>query len=202
MQDFDKTNKKGIADYGEVEAGTHTIIAKKAGHAPTRNAPEGESKKEATVTDGSKTTINLIQHPICSNVSFFEGSTTRANYFGFDHKTNRVVTPGTDEYWLPTPPKGTLTLPSNKLTRDGGRWVSVAVDEETEVEIHFAFKTTDCIPCIANTTFEVKPSNIAEVVTTNINAKKATFKIKGKAEGEASLRVICDGNDIGWFKLE
>ncbi len=197
-----KTNKDGFADYGKVEAGTYTVNAKKLGHAPKRNDPEGEDSKEGvTVTAGSKTTVNLIQHPICANVSFFEGSTTRANYFGFDHRTNQVDTTGTDEYWLPTPARGTLTLPTNKLTRDAGRWVSVAVGKETEVEINFAFITTECIPCITNSTFEVKPATIADVVTTSVTAKKAIFKIKGKAEGEASLKVICDGNDIGWFHI-
>lgn len=139
--------------------------------------------------------------PFCPDVSFFEGSKTRANYFGFDHKTNLVVTPGTDEYWLPTPDRGTLSLPRDRETRDGARWVSVAVGKETEVEIHFAFKRDECIPCIANCAYEVTPANIAEVVTTKITAKEAAFKIKGKAEGEASLKVICDGAVIGWFHI-
>jgi len=197
-----KTNKDGIADYGKVGAGVYTVKAKKAGHSPKRNDPEdGDSKTGVTVAAGSKTTVNLVQHPICANVSFFEGSTTRANYFGFDHKTNLVATPGSDEYWLPTPARGSLTLPTNRQTRDGGRWVSVAVGKETEVEINFAFKTTECIPCISNSRYEVVPATIAEVVTTNVTSKKAVFKIKGKAEGEASLKVICDGKDIGWFHI-
>ncbi len=139
--------------------------------------------------------------PSCPDVSFFEGCKTRANYFGFDHKTNLVETAGTDEYWLPTPERGTLTMPTARETRDGARWVSVAVDKETEVEIDFAFKKTECAPCIANCKYEVSPATIAEVVTTKVTAQKAAFKIKGKAEGEASLKVICDGADIGWFHI-
>jgi hypothetical protein len=134
-------------------------------------------------------------------VSFFEGAKKRLKYFGFDHKTNLVVRPGTDEYWLPTPAYGTLTLPTNRMTRDGARWVSVAVGKETEVEIHFAFKRHDCIPCLTNCTYKVKPDNIAEVVMKKITAQKAAFKIKAKAKGEASLKVICGGAVIGWFHI-
>lgn len=139
--------------------------------------------------------------PTCPDVSFFEGATTRAKYFGFDHKTNLVVKAGTDEYWLPTPARGSISLPKDRLTRDGARWVSVAVGKETEVEIHFAFKGDECIPCIGNCTYEVKPASLAEVVTKKITAKKAAFKIKGKAEGEGSLKVICSGAEIGWFHI-
>src|SRR4051812_48347945 len=100
----------------------------------------------------------------CPDVSFFEGSKTRSKYFGFDHKTNRVVKHGKDEYWLPTPAHGAISAPKNRTTRDGARWVSVALGKETEVEIHFAFKRDKCIPCIANCTYEVTPAKIAEVV--------------------------------------
>lgn len=196
-----KTNKDGIADFGEVEVGSYEVEAKKAGHAKQRNDPEGSDVEPGVTIEQSKTkSIELIQHPLCANVSFFEGSTTRSKYYGFDHKTNLVATPGTDEYWLPTPAGG-LTLPNDKETRDAGRWVSVAVGSETEVEINFAFKNADCVPCIKNSTFEVVPASIAEVITKQVTAKKATFKIKGLAEGEASLKVICDGNDIGWFHI-
>lgn len=197
-----KTDKDGLADFGKVAAGTHPVKAKKAGHAPKRGDPEGEdAKADVTVTDGSKTEVNLVQHPICANVAFFEGAKTRSKYYGFDHKTNRPATPGTDEYWLPTPAARSLTMPGIKQTRDGARWVSVAIGKETEVEINFAFTGSDCIPCITNSCYEVAPANIAEVVTSSINAKKATFKIKGKAAGEASLKVTCDGKDIGWFHI-
>ena len=198
-----KTNKDGIADFGKVYAGSGWVTAKKAGHARKRKKRVGwDFKKGVTVNDGAKTTVNLIQHPICANVSFFEGSTSgRTTYFGFDHKTNLVAAPGTGEYWLPTPAHGSLSLPGNKETRDAARWVSAAVGKETEVEINYAFKSIECIPCITNSTFEVTPASIAEVVTKKVTAKKAKFKIKGKAEGEASLKVICDGNDIGWFHI-
>lgn len=197
-----RTSKDGIADYGRITAGTYSVKAKKTGHTPKRNGSRGEDFKTGiTVTDGSKMTVNLVQHPVCANASFFEGSKTLGNYFGFDHKTNIVTRLGTDEYWLPTPARGALTMPTDKETRDGGRWVSVAVGEETEVEINFAFQGTDCIPCIANSTFEITSATIADVVTTNITAQKASFKIKGKAEGEASLKVVCDGKDIGWFHI-
>ena len=197
-----QTNEKGIADFGKVKPGKDTVKAEKEGHATERNGTVGaDSKADVEVVKGSKTTVNLVQHPVCANVCFFEGSKTRNNYFGFDHKTNLVQNAGTDEYWLPTPDKATLSLPGSNFTRDGSRWVSVALGKETEVEINYAFKGGDCLPCIKNSTFEVLPSDVAEVVTKNVSAKKANFKIKGKKEGEASLKVICDGHDIGWFHI-
>jgi hypothetical protein len=196
-----KTDDTGIADYGKVQPGTYDVTAEKAGHS---NKKKGEvckdEKKAVAVPDGTKTTVNLIQHPCCANVSFFEGPTTRSSYYGFDHKTDM---PETDEghYWKPCPDHGALSLPGNKLTRDGARWVSVAVGQEVQLEIDFDFKVTECIPCIANSTFQIVPATVAEVVTPKVTAKKAVFKIKGKAKGEASLKVICDGHDIGWFHI-
>lgn len=195
-------NDEGIADFGTVTPGTYDITAEKPGHGRTRNGPEEKDEKTSVaVPDGSRTEVELIQHPECANVAFFEGATTRSKYFGFDHKTNIKAAPN-GEYWVPVPEKSEkLEVPTDKLTQDEARWVSVAVGQETELEIHFAFKGTECIPCIANSTFEVIPANVAEVVTAKITAKKAAFKIKGKAKGEASLKVVCDGRDIGWFHI-
>jgi hypothetical protein len=195
------TDKDGIADFGTVTPGTYDVTAAKAGHGKVRNGPElMDEKKAVSVPDGSKTKVDLIQHPECANVAFFEGSKTRANYFGFDHKTN-IKAAVNGEYWVPVPDKGTLTMPTNRFTRDEARWVSVAVGKQTELEINYAFKGTECIPCLANSTFQIIPATVAEVVTAKITAKQAVFKIKGLAVGEASLKVICDGHDIGWFHI-
>lgn len=194
------TGADGVADFGTVTSGTYDITAEKDGHGKTRNGPICKDEKKAVAVPlGSRTAVNLVQHPDCANVAFFEGSTTRANYFGFDHKTN-LKPAGGNPYWDPVPAKGSLSLPG-RLTRDEARWVSVAVGQETEVEINFAFKDAECIPCIGNCTFVVVPGNVAEVITAHVTAKKASFRIKGKAKGEASLKVICDGKDIGWFHI-
>lgn len=196
-----KTNESGIADYGKVKPGTYDVEAEKEGHSDKKKGKIREDKKKkVSVPDGSKTTVNLVQHPICASVSFFEGPTSRSKYFGFDHKTDMPATdPG--HYWKPCPEHGDLTLPGDKMTRDGARWVSVAVGKEVQLEINFDFKHKECIPCISNSTFEVVPGSVAEVLTPKISSKKAVFKIKGKAVGEASLKVICDGHDIGWFHI-
>ncbi len=196
-----KTDKDGNANFGTVAPGTYDISAEKPGHGKKRNGiEEKDEKKGVSVPDGSKTVVNLVQHPECANVAFFEGSKTRANYFGFDHKTNFKAGPK-PEYWTPVPAKGSLTMPPDKLTFDAARWVSVAVGKEAELEINYGFLGSDCIPCLANSTFEVVPASVAEVVTAKIGAKQAVFKIKGKAEGEASLKVVCDGHDVGWFRI-
>ncbi len=196
-----QTDKDGIADFGKVTPGVYDITAEKTGHGKKRNGPvEIDEKKAVSVPDGSKTEVTLIQHPECANVAFFEGSKIRSHYFGFDHKTN-IKAAVNGEYWVPVPAKGSLTAPTNKLTRDEARWVSVAVGKQAEVEIHFLFKDAPCIPCLANTTYQVVPANVAEVVTAHIGTQHAWFKIKGKAKGEATLKVICDGHDIGWFHI-
>ena len=201
-----KTDENGVANYGEVEPGTYKVTAEKEGHSTERKGKiKADKKRGVSVPDGTKTTVNLVQHPQCASVSFFEGPlaktpATRNKYFGFDHKTDMpAADPG--HYWKPCPAHGDLNLPGDKLTRDGARWVSVAVGKEVELEIHFDFKEDECIPCISNSTFEVVPANVATVVTPKISAKKAVFKIKGAAAGQASLKVICDGKDIGWFHI-
>lgn len=196
------TDAGGAAHWSKIKAGTYDVTAAKPGHGKTRAAAEGpDGKTGVSVPEGGKTTVNLIQHPLCANVCFFEGSKTRAKYFGFDHKTDRPTTPGTDEYWLPTPDRGALAVPADRFKRDGARWVSVAKDKEAEVEINFAFKGADCPPCIRHTTFSVAPASVAEVRTATITAKKAVFRIKGKGVGEATLKAVCDGKDVGWFHI-
>lgn len=195
------TDKNGVADYGKVTPGSYDITAAKPGHGKKRNGNEEKDEKKAvSVPDGSKTAVDLIQHPECANVAFFEGSKVRPNYFGFDHKTNMRAVPK-PSYWDPIPPKGSLKMPTDRLTRDEARWVSVAVGQEAEVEIHFLFSDTPCVPCLANTTYEVIPATVAEVVTAQITTQHSWFKIKGKAEGEATLKVVCDGKEIGWFHI-
>lgn len=198
------TDENGTANYGRVRPGTYDISAEKPGHAPERDGTVGmDEKKRVEVPAGSRTEVDLVQHPQCANVAWFDGpagavrgSASRGKYFGFDHKTNLPATEP-DTYWKPVPDKGTLAFDGNRFKRDATPWVSVAVGQETELEITFDFKNGECIPCIANTTFEVTPGGVAEVVTQTVTAKKAAFKLKGTGEGEATLMVRCDGRDIG-----
>lgn len=134
---------------------------------------------------------------LCPEVSTFEGSRTRARYFGFDPKTDLVANPGTDEYWIPM--HKVKSLPSSRTTRDGARWISVGVGQETEIEISFAGQMGN--GCIVNCAYDMSPRTVAEVVTRIATASGVAFKIKGKAEGEASLKVICQGKTIGWLHI-
>lgn len=198
-----QTDANGIADYGRVRPGTYTITAEKVGHSTERSGPiEADRKADVSVPDGSRTRADLIQHPQCAHVCTWEGPTARWDHFGFDHKTDMVPRGSpTDAYWEPVPDHGTLSVPGDRMTRDGARWVSVAVGEEVALEITFDFKDTECLPCIPNTEFEVSPGSVAEVVTKKIGRRTAAFVIKGKAPGEATLRAHCDGHDIGWFHI-
>jgi hypothetical protein len=197
-----ETDENGMADFGTVQPGTYDIKAIKPGHAPARGDPEGpDEAKKTDVPNGTTTQVDLIQHPLCANVAMFEGPPSGLNtkYFGFDPKTCLAAS-ANKNYWDPVPAHGDIAMVSD-TERDGARWVSVAVGEEAELEIEFAFKGTECIPCIENSTFELDDDSIAEVVTKKISAKKAKFKIKGKASGKTSLKVFCDGNEIGWFHV-
>jgi len=134
----------------------------------------------------------------CPEVATFEGSTgVRSSYFGFDDKTNAVANVGTDEYWIP--PADTKTIPGDKEDRDGARWVSVGVGKEAQVELNFGGKYTNA--CLLNCTFEVEPAEVAEVVSFPPIASAAFFKIKGKAAGEASVKIMCDGKLRGYFHV-
>ncbi len=207
------TGKDGKADYGKVTPGTYDITAEKPGHGKVKNGPTiKDEKKGVSVPDGSKTAVDLIQHPECANVASFEGPVvtgpeSRAKYFGFDPKTNIVAGHAgllnpTGSYWNPVPAKGSAKPTfKSKFERDGGRWASVAVGQETELEINFDFTDGECVPCIANTTFVVEAASVAEVVTAHVTTRKAAFKIKGLAVGEATLKVKCDGKEIGWFHI-
>jgi len=220
------TDENGTANFGRVRPGTYDISAEKPGHSPERRGEVGmDEKKRVDVPAGSRTEVELVQHPQCANVAWFDGTTSgeRTDYFGFDHKTNMIVSaaekarierfaevranfpqsaiPKTEPYWDPVPDRGAVVLEGDGFALDGTPWVSVAIGHETEVEINFDFKDHECIPCIANTTFEVTPGDVAEVVTESVTEKKALFRIKGAAAGKADLRVICDGDDIGRFHI-
>lgn len=136
--------------------------------------------------------------PCCPDVATFEGSTgARSSYFGFDDKTNLVPNVGVDEYWIP--PTDAKTLPGNKEHRDGARWVSVGIGQEAQVQINFGGTFTAA--CLANCTFAVDPATVADVTTAPPAASGAVFKIKGKAAGEASVKVMCDGKLRGYFYI-
>lgn len=140
----------------------------------------------------------LSQAPCCPDVATFEGSTgPRSSYFGFDDKTNLVANVGADEYWIP--PADTKTLPSSKEERDGARWVSVGVGLEAQVEINFGGTFTNT--CLTNCTYDVDPTSVAEVSNPLPTASGVAFKIKGKAAGEASVKVMCDGKLRGYFHI-
>lgn len=136
--------------------------------------------------------------PCCPDVSTFEGTTGgTTKYFGFDDKTNRVATPNADEYWIP--PTDTKTLPADRTTRDGARWISVGVGLQTELQINFGGTFT--AGCLVNCTYEVDPVAVAKVVGAKPVATGTLFKIEGLAAGEASLKVMCDGELRGYIHI-
>lgn len=133
----------------------------------------------------------------CPQVSTFEGSTSPAKVTGFDARTNLAQTRDADEYWIP--PDAAKSVPSDRMTQDGAAWVSVMVGAETEVEASFEGHTSAA--CIANSTFEVTPAGIAQVSPTRGTSSGMALTLRGLSAGEATVRVTCDGEDIGWFHV-
>ena len=133
----------------------------------------------------------------CPQVSTFDGSRNAAKVRGFDARTNLAQTRDADEYWIP--PDAAKSVPSDRMTQDGAAWVSVMVGDETEVEASFEGHTSGA--CIANSTFEVTPAGIAEISPTRGSASGMSLTLRGISAGEATVRVSCDGEDIGWFHL-
>lgn len=126
----------------------------------------------------------------------FEGSPAASKVYGLDPKTDMAPSEGAT-YWASGSVSG--AAPSDRLTRDGARWVSVGVGMETELEI--TFDDASAASCIANSTFHMEPAHIASIETATISAKRAQFRIRGASAGEATLVVRCNGVDKGWFHV-
>lgn len=133
----------------------------------------------------------------CPQVSTFDGSRNAAKVRGFDARTNLAQTRDADEYWIP--PDAAKSVPSDRMTQDGAAWVSVMVGDETDVEARFDGHTSGA--CIANSTFEVIPAGIAQVSPTRGSSSGMSLTLRGISAGEATVRVTCDGEDIGWFHV-
>ncbi|RJE87275.1 reprolysin-like metallopeptidase [Paracoccus onubensis] len=133
----------------------------------------------------------------CPLVSTFQGSSRPERVKGFDPRTNLVNQRGTGEYWVP-PEKG-KTAPSDRYTQDGAAWASVGLQQEVELEIGFEGQSGN--GCLANCTFETVPDGIIEITTPGIASNNAIFRLRGLAEGETTIKVRCDGADIGWVHV-
>ena len=149
---------------------------------PSGNPPSGSLSPVATC---------------CPQVSTFEGSRRPERVTGYDARTNLAQTRGADEYWIP--PDAAKSVPSDRMTQDGAAWVSVMVNAETEVEASFEGHSSGA--CIANSTFEVVPAGIAQVSPTRGSSSGMSLTVRGMSAGEATVKVTCDGEDIGWFHL-
>lgn len=154
--------------------------------ASTSTTPSGVSPTAGASTSGTVT--------CCPDVAEFKKKSTRTDYFGFDDKTC-LHAAAADRYWVPA--TKSKTAPTNRLTRDGAVWLSVETGKTTKTTIDF----TNNIGCITNCTYEVKPASKATVLTASIGADRATFEIKGDAEGDCTVVVKCDGKDVGWVHV-
>ena len=133
----------------------------------------------------------------CPEVATFDGARSPDRVRGFDARTNLVNNRGSEEYWLP--PTKAKTAPSDPYTQDGAVWASVGLDETTELEI--AFEGHSGNGCLLNCTFEPSPAGIVELLDQKVAANNAAFRLRGLAEGETTIKVICNGAELGWVHV-
>lgn len=155
------------------------------------SAPPSSKVDDLTANPGSPASGEA---PCCPEAADFRKHGRKAAYYGFDDKTD-MVGAGTQPYWLP--PNAAKTAPTNRLTRDGAVWLSVQRGQTTKCMINFA----NHHGCIRNSTYVVKPANVARVVTSTITTNLAEFEIQGLAAGDCTIVVSCGGKDIGWVHV-
>ncbi|MFC3527833.1 hypothetical protein ACFOMH_06555 [Paracoccus mangrovi] len=133
----------------------------------------------------------------CPEVATFDGARTPDRVRGFDARTNLVNNRGSEEYWLP--PAKAKAAPSDPYTQDGAAWASVGLGETTELEI--AFEGHSGNGCLLNCSFEPDPAGIVELLDQKIAANNAAFRLRGLAEGETTIKVMCNGAELGWVHV-
>lgn len=133
----------------------------------------------------------------CPLVSTFDAARQAERTNGYDHRTNLAQTRNSGEYWVP--PSKAKTVPSDPYTQDGAGWASVLLGHETELEIAFAGQSGD--GCIANCTFEALTPGIIQIMTSRAAGNNAIFRVKGLAEGETTVKVMCEGAELGWVHV-
>lgn len=128
----------------------------------------------------------------CPNAVIFA---ERGNFFGFDDATNLVANQNQDEYWIDggSPPQlGSLTEPSDPMTRDGSNWVSVGVGETITIEFEIIGTGVS-----NRVEFESKNTGTASVT----KSSPQVITISGVSKGKATIIAKCDSNVIGWIHV-
>lgn len=133
----------------------------------------------------------------CPEVATFDGARSPDRVRGFDARTNLVQNRGSGEYWIP--PGKAKAAPSDRYTQDGAAWASVGLNETTELEI--AFEGHSGNGCLLNCTFEPVPAGIVELLDQRVAANQAAFRLRGLAEGETTIKVMCSGAEVGWVHV-
>ncbi len=156
------------------------------------------SSLPATEPKGAPPTGSLTNTATCCpTVSTFEGSPVADRVYGFDARTNLAQTRNQDEYWIP--PDKAKAAPGDLFTQDGAAWVSVGVNMTTELEISFEGQSGN--GCLTNCTFEQTNPGIVEIETQKISNDSAVFRLRGTDQGETSVRVLCQGAELGWVHV-
>ncbi|MDO5641867.1 MAG: hypothetical protein Q4G26_05685 [Paracoccus sp. (in: a-proteobacteria)] len=133
----------------------------------------------------------------CPLVSTFDASAQAGRTRGFDHRTNLAPDPGSDEYWVP--PAKAKVVPGDPYRQDGAGWTSICIGETSDLEVSFLGQSGN--GCITNCRFDDLTPGVIEILTPKVSGDGAQFRIKGLSEGETTIRVTCDGKEIGWVHV-
>ena len=115
--------------------------------------------------------------------------------FGFDNRTNIPATAdrGKNEYWNKSGGPG---APAGRRALDGAAWVSVTTGKSATIEVQFKGYGTSF--CISNATIEIDNPKIASASPGTFTTNSAKLMITGLAEGECTVKLMCQKKPIGW----
>lgn len=116
------------------------------------------------------------------------------SYYGFDDITHSADGPSS-AYWVPPTKQKTASAGPN--VRDGSVWVSVPPDGEIALGV-LIFGSASCVE---NCQYDITPSTVAAVVEPKPKSASDKLKIRGLAEGEAILKVTCNGELRGYIRI-
>ena len=130
--------------------------------------------------------------PCCPDVATHKGMPLRGNCHGFDHRTNPVNMAETGECWMRRSGPRRSRRPRRRKMVRAGSWL---LSGRKQTCTSFGGRTAAYRPnCCA-----VAPTNVAQVTTKPIPRCDVAVKIRGRADGEASLTVNCKGQPTCWF---
>jgi hypothetical protein len=118
--------------------------------------------------------------------------------FGWDDRTNLPAQADrtTKEYW--NRPGAPGSSGSNR-DLDGSIWVAVTAGKTADIDLRFVGQSGPS--CITNVTAIVDSASVATVSPTTYASTNTRLTVTGVGAGETSVKLKCNGAEIGWFHI-